>query len=83
MNIAAGKDLFVRWAGHAPREPAPVEADPAAPDTVIAHPAYGTAGWLAVVNPGKHTERALRELLRAAHGLARARHERRAGSTTR
>jgi hypothetical protein len=46
---------------------------------VIAHPVYGTLGWLAVVNPGPRTEAAVRELLDAAYRLARARHERRAG----
>jgi hypothetical protein len=38
------------WTGHEPREPA-VE-DASVSDKVIAHPAYGRQGWLAVVNPG-------------------------------
>ncbi|MFB7668649.1 DUF6194 family protein [Kitasatospora sp. NPDC056138] len=83
VNVLAGKEAFIRWAGHAPREPAPTEVDPSAADTVIAHPVYGTAGWLAVVNPGSRTETATRELLRAAYHFARSRHERRAGSTAR
>ncbi|MFE0190924.1 DUF6194 family protein [Streptomyces sp. NPDC058989] len=83
VSIAAGKEAFVRWTGHAPREPAATEVDPSTPDTVIAHPAYGAVGWLAVVNPGERTEAATRELLRAAHHLARSRHERRTESTTR
>ncbi|MGW7516340.1 DUF6194 family protein [Streptomyces sp. NPDC054796] len=78
VNIAAGKEAFIRWTGHAPREPASAEADPGATDTVLAHPVYGTVGWLAVVNPGERTEAPTRELLRAAHHLARSRHERRA-----
>lgn len=82
VNIAAGKEAFIQWTGHAPREPASAEVDPSASDAVIAHPVYGTAGWLAVVNPGERTEAATRELLRAAHHLARSRHERRAQSTT-
>ncbi|MEU9045235.1 MULTISPECIES: DUF6194 family protein [unclassified Kitasatospora] len=83
VNISAGKEAFIRWTGHAPREPAGTEPDPSATDTVLAHPVYGTAGWLAVVNPGSRTEAAIRELLRAAYRLARSRHERRAGSTAR
>ncbi|MFF1441966.1 DUF6194 family protein [Streptomyces sp. NPDC058295] len=83
VNIAAGKEAFIQWTGHAPREPASAEVDPGATDTVIAHPVYGTVGWLAVVSPGERTEAPTRELLRAAHHLARSRHERRAESTTR
>ncbi|GAA0505894.1 hypothetical protein GCM10011581_31960 [Saccharopolyspora subtropica] len=78
VNIAAGKDEFIRWTGHAPREPATAEIDPGTPDTVIAHPVYGTLGWLAVVNPGPRTAAAVRELLSTAHRLARSRRERRA-----
>lgn len=80
VNISAGKEAFVRWTGHAPREPAGAEVDASAADTVIAHPIYGAVGWLAVVNPGPRTEAAVRELLEAAYRLARARHERRAGA---
>jgi hypothetical protein len=69
VNIAAGKDAFTQWAGHASRE--------TADDTVLAHPVYGTAAWLAVVNPGARTEATTRDLLRKAHELARARYERR------
>ncbi|WP_049563802.1 DUF6194 family protein [Nonomuraea sp. SBT364] len=76
VNVAAGKDAFVRWTGHAPREPA--TTDPSTVDTVIAHPVYGAQGWLAVVNPGPRTEETLRELLSKAYELARARYERRA-----
>jgi hypothetical protein len=82
VNIAAGKEAFIRWTGHAPREAPSAEADPSATDTVIAHPVYGTLGWLAVVNPGEHTEAPTRDLLREAHHRARSRHERRATSTT-
>ncbi|MEU8773546.1 DUF6194 family protein [Streptomyces sp. NPDC048606] len=82
VNIAAGKEAFVRWTGHAPRASVPTGADHGAADTVIAHPVYGGAGWLAVVNPGAHTDEATRELLRTAHHLARARHERRAADPT-
>ncbi|SDH32737.1 DUF6194 family protein [Nonomuraea jiangxiensis] len=78
VNVAAGKEEFIRWTGHAPREPAATEADPSAADTVIAHPVYGAQGWLAVVNPGPRTAAAIHELLRTAHQLARSRYERRA-----
>ncbi|MFI6452556.1 DUF6194 family protein [Streptosporangium amethystogenes] len=83
VNISAGKEAFTRWTGHAPRESATIEVDPSAADTVIAHPVYGTAGWLAVVNPGSRTEAATRELLCTAHHLARSRYERRTESTAR
>ncbi|WP_410651206.1 DUF6194 family protein [Amycolatopsis sp. cmx-4-54] len=71
VNVHAGKKEFTRRLGQ----------DPAATDTLIAHPVYGTAGWLAVVNPASKTEPAVRELLETAHRLARARYERRADSS--
>ncbi|GAA3022803.1 DUF6194 family protein [Streptosporangium longisporum] len=80
LNLFAGKDAFARHTGRGPRDPEPDGTDPSVADTVIAHPVYGTLGWLAVVNPGPRTEPAVRELLRAAHDLARSRHLRRAGS---
>lgn len=79
VNMAAGKASYIHWTGHEPREPA--DGDPGVIDAVIAHPVYGSAGWLAVVNPGRRTDAPVRELLRDAHRLARARHERRRGST--
>ncbi len=78
LNIAAGKEEFIRWTGHAPRDPDTAEVDPSATDTLMAHPVYGAVGWLAVVNPGPGTDAAVRELLRGACHLARTRHERRA-----
>ncbi|NKQ55337.1 hypothetical protein HFP15_20840 [Amycolatopsis sp. K13G38] len=47
-------------------------------DVVFPHPLYGRMGWLSVVNPGPRTVERLGELLRDAHGRARARYERRA-----
>lgn len=82
VNISAGKEAFIRCTGHAPREPATTEVEPSTADIVMAHPVYGSAGWLAVVNPGSHTEAATRELLSAACRLARSRYERRAESAT-
>jgi hypothetical protein len=82
VNIHAGRAEFTRWTGHAPGEPAApkaggAEVDLSAADTVLAHPVYGGAGWLAVVNPGPGTEAATRALLRTAYRLARSRHDRR------
>ncbi|WP_040784428.1 DUF6194 family protein [Nocardia pneumoniae] len=79
VNIAAGKEAFIHWTGHTPRERA-TDVDPSVTDTVIAHPVYGSAGWLAVVNPGQRTDEAIRELLRTAYERARSRYEKRAAS---
>jgi hypothetical protein len=80
LNVGAGTEAFTRWAGRGPRAPAAGDADPGATDVIMAHPVYGELGWLAVVNPGPRAEAAVRDLLRTAHGLARGRHERRAGA---
>ncbi|RCK69399.1 hypothetical protein DT076_10945 [Desertihabitans brevis] len=83
VNVAAGRDAFVRWTGHAPRATGtdgpsgPTPPGPLPDDTVTAHPLYGELGWLCVTNPGPHSREAVRELLRTAHAAARARHERR------
>ena len=82
LNVSAGQEAFRRWTGHAPREPEPSDVDASVPDTLITHPVYGVLGWLAVVNPGPRTRSAVQELLRHAHQLARARHQRRAGGTS-
>ncbi|GAA3368560.1 hypothetical protein GCM10020367_07410 [Streptomyces sannanensis] len=78
VNIAAGKEAFVDRTGHAPREPA-IDDDPSVTDAVMAHPVYGSVGWLAVVNPGQRTDTATCDLLRNAYHLARSRYERRTG----
>ncbi|MFE1318253.1 DUF6194 family protein [Kitasatospora phosalacinea] len=82
VNIAAGKEEFARRTGHDPASGrATVTAPGTAPgtdDAVIAHPVYGAAGWLAVVNPAGRTAEDVRELLCTAHQLARTRYERRA-----
>jgi hypothetical protein len=82
VNVAAGTGEFRRWAGRDPWEPVGQDVDPSTPDVLFAHPVYGGLGWLAVVDPGPRTEEPVRELLRTAHHLARARHERRARSAT-
>jgi hypothetical protein len=51
--------------------------DPARSDVVLPHPVYGSAGWIAVVNPGPATADTVLRLLREAHEAARARFERR------
>ncbi|WP_280469030.1 DUF6194 family protein [Nocardia cyriacigeorgica] len=79
VNISASREAFVAWTGHTPRETDP-ESDFAATDTVLAHPVYAGAGWLAVVNPGQRTGETVRELLRDAYDRARARDERRGAS---
>ncbi|MFE3187533.1 DUF6194 family protein [Nocardia sp. NPDC059240] len=71
LNIHAGRDAFVERLGHTPRETPAHPTDAAHRDTLIAHPVYATAGWLAVVNPATSTEPAVRELLTAAHARAR------------
>lgn len=69
VNLAPGREAF---AAHA------ADVDPSAVDTVMVHPVYGSAQWLAVVNPGPRTDDTTRELLRAAYDQARRRYERRA-----
>ncbi|MFD6156708.1 DUF6194 family protein [Nocardia sp. NPDC060256] len=82
VNIAAGKEAFTNWIGRAPRQAA-TDVDYSVTDTVIPHPTYSSAGWLAVVNPGTHTDAPTRELLQTAYHRARARYERRAESDDR
>jgi len=54
-----------------------VSVDPATPDVVQPHPVYGSAGWIAVINPGRATADTVLRLLREAHDAAGARFERR------
>ncbi|WP_123819804.1 DUF6194 family protein [Kitasatospora cineracea] len=79
VNIAAGKEELAHRTGHTPA-PGTDGTDGAddSDDTVIAHPVYAAAGWLAVVNPAGRTAEDVRQLLRTAHRLARTRYERRA-----
>jgi hypothetical protein len=81
VNIGAGTKEFVAHTGRAPRDPdsglAVGAPAPDALDTVIAHPVYGSLGWLAVNNPGPATAAEVRRLLALAHRLARARYLRR------
>ncbi|GAA2339520.1 hypothetical protein GCM10009854_14910 [Saccharopolyspora halophila] len=79
VNIRPDKEAFIRWIGRAPREPAIEKIDPAVTDAFVAHPLYGTAGWVSVINPAEPTREPTRDLLRAAHRLARARCEQQQG----
>ncbi|MFE5707674.1 DUF6194 family protein [Rhodococcus koreensis] len=76
VNIHAGREAFIVALGHAPREQGSADVDAGAPDTVVAHPVYASAAWLAVVNPGTRTSQLTRELLRTAYAVARSRYER-------
>ncbi|CAM3940798.1 DUF6194 family protein [Smaragdicoccus niigatensis] len=68
VNVKASKDDFTRFTGHQPRDtPPPAEHED---DTVVAHPTYGTVGWLAVVNPGEVSRTDLFALLEAAYEKA-------------
>jgi hypothetical protein len=78
VNLGVGRTLFREWTGREPGDPSGEEDPGARDDTVLAHPVYGAQGWLAVVNPGRSTTAAVRDLLERAYGLARARQERRA-----
>ncbi|TDQ54337.1 DUF6194 family protein [Actinorugispora endophytica] len=80
VNVSAGSAEFLRWTGREPRDAAPHDTDPATADAVLPHPVYGGLGWLAVVDPGPRTAAPVRDLLRTAHHLARARHRRRSGT---
>ena len=51
--------------------------DPAEQDAFVAHPLYGAAGWVSVVNPGARTSDTVVRLLRDAHDSAKARATRR------
>jgi hypothetical protein len=55
----------------------PSAIDPATPDAVLPHPVYGSAGWIAVVNPGPATADTVLRLRREAHDAARTRYARR------
>lgn len=76
VNIAAGKEAFTHWTGHTPRESSTPD-DPSAVDTLLPHPVYASAAWLAVINPGPRTDEPTRTLLQTAYELARTRHQRR------
>ncbi|MGW4244378.1 DUF6194 family protein [Nocardia sp. NPDC004722] len=71
LNINAGRQAFTELLGHTPRETPAHPVTPASHDTLIPHPTYATAAWLAVVNPGPATEPTIKSLLTEAHHRAR------------
>ena len=76
VNVVATKQEFEQLLGVAPRDAARApQAD--TDDTLAAHPQYGTAGWLSVVNPSSRTGSQIEELLESAYGVAKSRYERR------
>lgn len=52
-------------------------ADASQRDQVMAHPVYGTLGWVCVVQPGPDSGAEVQSLLAEAHDAARRRWERR------
>ncbi|MCJ0892511.1 DUF6194 family protein [Rhodococcus sp. ARC_M5] len=76
VNVVAGKQEFEEILGTVPRDAAHApQAD--TDDVMAAHPQYGTAGWLSVVNPSSRTETQIRALLESAYDVAKSRYERR------
>lgn len=75
VNVVASKQDFEQLLDVPPREAARApRAD--ADDTLAAHPQYGTAGWICVVNPASQTGSQVRELLASAYAVAKGRYER-------
>ena len=77
VNIHVDRTTFRELTGGPGRGDTTGTVDPAASDVVLPHPVYGTAGWVAVVNPGARTADTVLRLLRDAHDAARTRFERR------
>lgn len=82
VNVHVGRARLAELTGAVgPGAVEPRTGEPATPpdtaDVVLPHPVYGTAGWVAVVNPGPATGETVLALLRDAHDAARARFERR------
>ena len=82
VNVHVGRARAAELTGAVePGAVAPGPGEPATPpdtaDVVLPHPVYGTAGWIAVVNPGPATADTVLRLLREAHDAARTRYARR------
>lgn len=71
VNINVGRDRAPRIVSDS--------ASPADLDVFVAHPLYGAAGWVSVVNPADSTAKETLALLQDAHDAARARASRRSG----
>ena len=80
LNINAGRAAFTELTGEQPRSTT-ASWDYAAADTVLPHPVYGELGWICIVTPGPRTRGTALQLLRDAHAAARARAERRSGTS--
>ena len=79
VNLGSDKEEFVARLGRDPKAPpSDLESLSATDDVIIAHPTYGSLGWLAVKNPGPATEADVRELITRAHALAKSRYQRKA-----
>ncbi|WP_329265882.1 DUF6194 family protein [Streptomyces sp. NBC_01478] len=78
VNIHVGRTTFRELTGEEPRGLNRTR-DYTVTDSVLPHPVYGALGWVCVVNPGEATGELVVELLRGAHGDARARCARRDG----
>lgn len=76
VNVHVGRTAFQELTGEEPGS-AGRPRDYVAADSVMPHPVYGALGWISVVNPGERTTDTVVQLLRSAHGAARARFERR------
>jgi hypothetical protein len=78
VNIGVGRHIYEDLFGHLPAGHAEHFAryDYAAVDQVIPHPAYATAGWISVLNPGEATTDQVRSLLTQVHARAAEQHRR-------
>ena len=70
LNVAVGRAAAAELTAGA-------DMAPDALDEVLAHPVYGSLGWVAILNPGERTAETARRLLRSAYERARTRDERR------
>ena len=61
LNIAVGRAVFTHVLGFEPQQIEDRDIDYAARDVLMPHPLYGSAGWLAVVNPSTTTPETLLE----------------------
>lgn len=75
VNVHVGLSRSATLTGGTPGDI--TASDFRAADVFLPHPVFGALGWIAVVNPGPQTESTVVELLRAAHGEARRRMDRR------
>ncbi|QVQ50287.1 hypothetical protein J4H86_15145 [Spiractinospora alimapuensis] len=77
LNIWVGSAAYRRWVNAEPKDATPSPTDASAADVIVPHPLYARNGWVAVVNPGADTAKAVVELLQSAHDQARRRFHRR------